>query len=134
MPPPTNRSMPSVLLVHIDLIWQKVLLPGAGRDLHMQIVELMQISGCWKVKVTHGDDLCRELDEKQCKDRKSNTLYHPLATRGLLRFVLDRLRWFVLCSACPLVWSITGMSRYDRVAFSFELEAICFWSSLTFWR
>ena len=60
--------MPSVLLVHIDLIWQKVLLPGAGRDLHMQIVELMQISGCWKVKVTHGDDLCRELDEKQCKD------------------------------------------------------------------
>ena len=110
------------------------LLPGADRDLHMQNVELVQISGCWKVKVTYGDDLGRKLDEEQCKDRKGNSLYHPLASRELLRFVLDRLRWFVLCPVCPLVWSSTGLSRYDRVAFSFELEADCFWSSLSFWR
>jgi len=32
------------------------LLPGADRKLNMQNVELMQISGCWKVKVTHGDN------------------------------------------------------------------------------
>ena len=133
MPPPTNWSVSSVLLVQVDLNLAEGL-PGADRNLRMQNVELMQISSCRKIRVTHGDDLSRELDEEQCKDRKVNSLHHPLATRGLLRFVLDRLRWLVLCSICPLVWSITGLSRYDRVAFSFELEAISFWSSLSFWR
>ena len=58
MPPPTNRSMSSVLLLQIDLMAES-LLPGADRDLHVQNVDLMQISGCWKIKVTHGDNLCR---------------------------------------------------------------------------
>ena len=68
MPPPTSWSMPSVLLVRIDLNWQKVCCQGqiATRTCIMQNVKLMQISGCWKVKVTHGDDLCIGLDEEQC--------------------------------------------------------------------
>ena len=48
VPPPTNWSMSSVLQFYwcADRSELAEDLPGADHDLHMQIVELMQISGC----------------------------------------------------------------------------------------
>lgn len=61
MPPPTSRSVPSILLDG----YRSGLAYSSPADCNLLCIDLTQISGCWNSRSCGRGDLYREFDEEQ---------------------------------------------------------------------